>query len=427
MAAKTIVYRKLIKPSSPTPSSFRHLNLTLMDYTNIPHYIPIASFYSIPKNCDINQISHILEKSLSKVLSSYYPFAGQFKDNNSYVDCNDIGVEYLHVRINCPMSEILNHPNNDVVDVVFPQDLPWGITLNRSPLVVQLSNFDCGGIAVSACLSHKIADGYSFSRFLNDWADIARQVDFKPSPQFNASSFFPLMDDAPAIPNGVPEPQQHVSRMYNFSSSSLRRLKNVVAKNSGVQNPTRIEVATALLHKCGVAVSMEKSGVFKPTLLSHVMNIRPPIPLNTMGNAFCLFGSITMTEDKITLPNYVAELQKAKQHLRDELKDKGTNQLATHALEVLKQGVDIMKQGIFDAYSCTSFCNFGLYTIDFGWGRPVRVTLAKNSMKNHFLFLDDPSGDGINVLVTLTKTDMLIFQSNKELLEFATPVVQSTK
>ncbi|PHU03626.1 hypothetical protein BC332_28877 [Capsicum chinense] len=105
------------------------------------------------------------------------------------------------------MSEILNHPNNYVVDVVFPQYLPWSSTLNGSPLLVQFSYFDCGGIVVSACLSHKIVDGYSFSRFLNDWADIARQVYLKPSPQFNASSFLPLMDDAPAIPNGVPEPQ----------------------------------------------------------------------------------------------------------------------------------------------------------------------------------------------------------------------------
>ncbi|KAM3398916.1 hypothetical protein P3S68_002432 [Capsicum galapagoense] len=101
------------------------------------------------------------------------------------------------------MSKILNYPYNDVVDVVFPQDFPWGSTLNRSPLLVQLSHFDCGGIAVNACLSHKIADGYSFSRFLNDWAATARKVDFEPSPQFNASSIFPLMDDGLDISNAV--------------------------------------------------------------------------------------------------------------------------------------------------------------------------------------------------------------------------------
>ncbi|KAF3635005.1 putative deacetylvindoline O-acetyltransferase-like [Capsicum annuum] len=425
MAASTIVSRKIIKPFTPTPPSLVHHNLSLVDYINTPEYCPIVFFYSKPENCDINQISHILENSLSKVLSFYYLFAGLIKDDNSYVDCNDMGVEYLHVRISCPMSEILNHPYNDVVDVVFPHDLPWSSSLNRSPLVVQLSHFDCGGIAVSACLSHKVVDGYSLSRFLNDWADIARQVDFKPSPQFNASSFIPLMDDAPAIPNGVPEPQRHVSRMYNFSSSSLRKLKDIVATDSGVvQNPTRVEVATALLLRCGVVASMEKSGAFKPILWSHVMNMRPPIPLDTIGNAISCFGSVAMTEDDIKLPNLFARLREAKQQLRGELKDKNTDQLAAHVLKERKEGADI-KMDMFGAYySCTSICNLGFCTIDFGWGRPVRVTLARNSRKNNFLFLDDPSGDGINVIVTLTEDDMLMFQNNKELLEFASPVVQ---
>ncbi|CAN4076292.1 unnamed protein product [Withania somnifera] len=409
MAASTIVSRKMIKPSSPIPPSLRHHNLSLMDCINIP-------------------LLHILESSLSKVLSSYYPFAGRHKDNNSHVDCNDTGAEYLNVRINCPMSEILNHPYNDIVDVVFPQDFPWSISLNRSPLVVQLSLFDCGGITVSVCLSHKIADAYSLCTFVNDWASTARDhLDFKPSPQFNASSFFQPIHDPPAIPIDVPKPQPHVSRIYNFSSSSLGRLKDIIvsATNSEVVkiNPTRIEVATALLHKCGAALSMEKSGVFKPSALRHVMNLRPPIPLNTMGNACVLFGSITKTEDDIKLPNFIAQLQEAKQQLRDDLKDMNTNQIAAHALERLKHGADIMEFNKYDTYSCRSVCNFGLYTIDFGWGRPVRVTLAGNPTKNHFLFMDDSTGDGINVLVSLTEADMLIFQNNKELLEFASPVV----
>ncbi|KAM3303102.1 hypothetical protein P3S67_014132 [Capsicum chacoense] len=49
------------------------------------------------------------------------------------------------------MSEILNNPYNDAIDIVFPQDLPWNnsISSGRSLLVVQLSHFDCGGLAVT--------------------------------------------------------------------------------------------------------------------------------------------------------------------------------------------------------------------------------------------------------------------------------------
>nr|UTN00743.1 acylinositol acyltransferase [Solanum quitoense] len=428
MATSTLLSRKLIKLLSPTPPSLRLYNLSLMDCTNPPQYSPVAFFYPKPQNCNKIQISQILENSLSKVLTSYYPFAGRIKDNNTYVECNDTGAgaEYLNVRISCPMSEILDHPYNDVVDVVFPQDVPWGNALNRSPLVLQLSHFDCGGIAVSICLSHKLADGYSLHKFVSDWAATARQVDFKPSSQFNASTFFPLKDDPPVFTpiNAPSESRRHVSRIYNFSSSSLGRLKDIVA----VQNPTRIEVATALIHKCGVNASMQNSGVFKPTLLSHAMNLRPPIPLNTIGNATCLYSSKAMMEDDIKLSNYVARLRKAKQQVRDELKSLDMNQTVPYAFGKVKELVGMMERDIFDIYICTSVCNIELYKItNFGWGSPIRVTQPGYPMKKSIVILDDPSGKGINALITLPEDDMSIFHNNKELLDFASPIVESTK
>ncbi|KAH0746718.1 hypothetical protein KY285_008375 [Solanum tuberosum] len=432
MASSTIVSKKMIKLFSPTPPSLRCHKLSFMDHINIPLHSPFAFFYPKPQNYSnkISQISQILENSLSKVLSFYYPLAGKIKDNNTYVDCDDTGAEYLNVRINCPMSQILNHPYNDVVDVVFPKDLPWSSTLNRSPLVVQLSHFDCGGIAISACMSHAIIDGYSSTKFINDWAAIARHVDFKPSPQFNASTFFPLMmrdASSSTLPVMHHPSQRHVSRIYNFSSSNLGRLKDIVTKNSHVNNPTRLEVASALVHKCGVIMSMEKSGMFKPTLMSHAINLRPPIPLNTMGNATCIILTKTMTEDEVKLPNFVAQLQKDKQQLRGKLKDMNKDMIPLYTLELAKNVMNIIEKDTCDVYLCSGISNTGLHKIDFGWGRPVRVTLATHPMKNNFLFLDEPSGDGINVLITLTKDDMLNFQNNKELLQFASPVVESTK
>ncbi|XP_004251382.3 acylsugar acyltransferase 3-like [Solanum lycopersicum] len=431
MASSTILSRKFIKPSPPTPSSHRHYNLSFRDQTANNLYLPIAALYSKPENHTITQISNILENSLSKILFFYYPFGGRIKDNK-YVDCNDIGAEYFNVHINCQMSEILSNPYNDAIEIVFPQNLAWGNSLSEersSLLVVQLSHFDCGGVGISICLSHKVADGYSGCKFLSDWVSMARddhKLNFQLSCQFDGASFFPPIDNPPPMPNVVPDPERCVSRMYNLSSSTLLKLKDiVVSTNPQIQNPSRIEVATALFHKCGVDVSMAKSGVFRRTVLFHVMNLRPPIPFNTIGNATCYFSTRAMSIDKTTLPNYVGELQKAKQQIRYELKDMNTKELALHAIEKIKEIVNIAKDDCFDMYFCTSLCTFGSRKIDFGWGSPLRVTHVKDPMKNKFIFMDDPSGEGINVLITLTEADMLLFESNKELLEFASPVVQS--
>ncbi|KAK6776508.1 hypothetical protein RDI58_027509 [Solanum bulbocastanum] len=90
MASSTILSRKMIKFLSLTPPSLRHHNLSFMDCINLPQYSPFAFFYPKPENYNKNQISQILENSLSKVLSSYY---GRIKDNNTYVDCDDTGIE----------------------------------------------------------------------------------------------------------------------------------------------------------------------------------------------------------------------------------------------------------------------------------------------------------------------------------------------
>nr|XP_033512495.1 acylsugar acyltransferase 3-like [Nicotiana tomentosiformis] len=231
------------------------------------------------------------------------------------------------------------------------------------------------------------------------------------------------MDDPPVIPNVVRE--QCVSRMFNISSYSLGKLKDIVSTNSEVQNLTRIEVATALVHKCGMSVSMANSGLFRPSLVTHLMNLHPHFPLNTIGNAYCFLNSATTTEDEIQLPHIVAQLRKAKQHQRNMLKDMSSDKIALHALESINAGVNIIIEKKYDPYMYSSLCNLGLYKIDFGWGKPINVTLARSPMKNNIVFLDNPSGEGINTLITLREADMLIFQSNKELLEFAYPVVYS--
>ncbi|KAK4711210.1 hypothetical protein R3W88_005723 [Solanum pinnatisectum] len=84
-----------------------------------------------------------------------------------------------------PMAVLYSNPAANNVKLVYSQDLPWRTPSSfndRRLLVVQLSHFDCGVTAVSVCISHKIVDAYSISKFLNDWAAITREPDLKPSP-----------------------------------------------------------------------------------------------------------------------------------------------------------------------------------------------------------------------------------------------------
>ncbi|KAL7244445.1 hypothetical protein ACSBR1_016654 [Camellia fascicularis] len=51
-----------------------------------------------------------------------------------------------------------------------------------------------------------------------------------------------------------------------------------------------------------------------------------------------------------------------------------------------------------DYFSCTSMCNGGMYEANFGWGRPVWVSLGGAEdplVMNLIFFMDTKSGGGI--------------------------------
>ncbi|KAD5960379.1 hypothetical protein E3N88_11851 [Mikania micrantha] len=64
-------------------------------------------------------------------------------------------------------------------------------------------------------------------------------------------------------------------------------------------------------------------------------------------------------------------------------------------------------------------CGFPINLIDFGWGSPIKATVPGNLMKNSFVFMDAPNGEGIEVLACLKNKDMDVIQRDSELLSFA--------
>lgn len=188
-----------IKPASPTPSRLKCYNLSPMDIYSPCAYMPFVFYYPnrAPNNAhDIADKSCRLKPTLSEILVQYYPIAARW-NFGSYVDYNDEGVEFQEVDMKCGLFEILEKFEDEATGLVFPAGLVWANPNNSSSLlVVQFTNFECGGISIAVCLSHKLIDVSSFSTFMTSWATKMRtnasSEDVLLSPHFMS---FPSIDD----------------------------------------------------------------------------------------------------------------------------------------------------------------------------------------------------------------------------------------
>ncbi|KAL0406628.1 UNVERIFIED_CONTAM: Stemmadenine O-acetyltransferase [Sesamum latifolium] len=164
------IAKEMIKPSSsPAPPHLRKLQLSFLDQLAPPTYIHIILYYqAFHHHHDSGETSRKLKRSLSDALTIYYPLAGRLRDN-SWVDCNDAGAEYVEAWFN----------NVQLSEKSGKEELKQYVPLEPSgggdiPLAVQVSFFGCGGMAIGFCLSHRLADAMSLVTFINAWAAACR-------------------------------------------------------------------------------------------------------------------------------------------------------------------------------------------------------------------------------------------------------------
>ncbi|KAL0005483.1 hypothetical protein SO802_013044 [Lithocarpus litseifolius] len=95
---------------------------------------------------------------------------------------------------------------------------------------VQANYFTCGGIAIGACISHKIADGTSFIMFMKTWAATARG-DSDIYPQFQAATLFPPTSTLSGFqPENSMIKEKLVLKRFVFSSASIVALREKIRR-----------------------------------------------------------------------------------------------------------------------------------------------------------------------------------------------------
>ncbi|KAL0456440.1 UNVERIFIED_CONTAM: Acylsugar acyltransferase 3 [Sesamum latifolium] len=151
-----VVSRKLIKPCKPTPSHLRTYKISLIDEFNPSMHVIRILFY--PSNQVVNG-KHItsLEESLSQVLPLFYPIAGRYHKDKHYVDCNDEGAEFSVAEVHCRLHQLIGPDvTSEQLNHLLPLEIGVADELTDPMLAVQVSKFQCGGLAIGVCSSHRI-------------------------------------------------------------------------------------------------------------------------------------------------------------------------------------------------------------------------------------------------------------------------------
>ncbi|KAK0582456.1 hypothetical protein LWI29_025844 [Acer saccharum] len=419
-----IISKKLIKPSIPTPSHLQNMSLSLMDIRLLPRTVPIIFYYPAHGNCHPDSVEHVerlkrLEKSLSEILTLYYPLAGRYVEEKLSIDCNDEGVEYAKALVNGKLSQILQGQFEIKELNRFIPDHNQVEESATSPLVaVQINIFNCGGIAIGLLTSHRIIDGFTLFLFTNGWAKACKvgNINDVIVPNFEAGILFPPTDTPVVkLPSLSKTTSQVVTKRFVLNASTISKLK------ADVMTPSTTEVVIALIWRAQINAAQARYGFLRTSLLSVAVNLRgktfKKVPENCCGNIYTVgtarfeadetrMGSLNVFVDQVrdAVRNTIVEFGKQKEEDEDGFFSK---LIMKPCIELDEQ----VRKGEGDIHRFSSLRNFPSYEVDFGWGKPAWVSLVQRPYKSVML-LDTKAGDGIEAWVTMDKEEMAYFQND---------------
>ncbi|KAG5570106.1 hypothetical protein H5410_059872, partial [Solanum commersonii] len=174
-----ILWTKLIKPCLPTPPHLQRYKLSFFDQLSEKEHVPFVLFYANNNFINNSTIDERLEQSLSKILTHVYPVAGMYDKDECSILCLDQGVSYTKAKVNCKLDNFLEKTSKDLglAGLFWPHENKNVNETNLmvSPIVIaQVTEFECGGLAMSLSGSHPAMDGFSNVKFLFEWAKVCR-------------------------------------------------------------------------------------------------------------------------------------------------------------------------------------------------------------------------------------------------------------
>ncbi|KAM7482312.1 hypothetical protein LguiB_006895 [Lonicera macranthoides] len=413
-----ILSEKLIIPHTPTPPNLHNYKISATDELAPTMNVPLIFYYQSP---NANIFNH-LKNSLAQTLTQFYPLAGRYKKESHSVDCNDQGVKYVEAQVKFKLSEIISQGPKikpELLNNFIPCEI-GAVDEDSDPLLaIQVTTFDCGGLAVGLCVSHRIADASTLGNFVNAWAAKSKgnRAYENHYPIFQSASYFPgrnLDGTDVGIPRNIINGRLEAhTKMFFFSTTAI----SVLREKAGGRH-SKVQLVFALIWSALMGVDKVKKGRQRASVILQAVNLRektiPPIPKHSCGNFWGLAMPRSETGDFQTLVTLLSgSVRKTAKEFGRVLCDGDEGQMVV--IEPLKEVSEILGDDEVSTYWFSSWSKFPFYEADFGWGKPVWVSSVNLRVKNAVFLMDEREGDGIEAWVHLDKNAMLDFQQDADI------------
>ncbi|KAK2640942.1 hypothetical protein Ddye_022705 [Dipteronia dyeriana] len=414
MVEVSIISTEIIKPSSPTPDHLRTYKLSLLDQISSQKYYSFVHFYSGP--CETST----LKAALSNTLTHYYPFAGRVHDDFSIV-CDDTGATFIEAKVSGDVSDILKRPQNEVMEHLVPQQQS---TTNHEILAVQLNRFNCGGVAISVGFRHVVADAVAAANFIKTWATLASATgaDITENVVYDCTSIFPPQDISGVPINHMRSSQGITLKRFVFDCSNISALRQEFGNQT-----TRFQVLAALVWGAVISAKRATNHEYEPNAMSIAtlpINLRKkadsdsvsaPIPDQCIGNIISPAIAFCPIKDTVDYKILAAKLQESISRISME----SVKKTSADGSRLLRGRGTSKNNNQRSMLMISSLCRLPFYDTDFGWGKPVWVTIVRPEYDDSAVFFDTRDGKGIELWIQLPEQDMAVFEQDPTILAYA--------
>uniref|UniRef100_K3Y7I8 Agmatine coumaroyltransferase-2 n=1 Tax=Setaria italica TaxID=4555 RepID=K3Y7I8_SETIT len=416
----TVKSSKAVKPANGPAAAPDVVPLSVFDKVNFDTYVSVIYVFRPP-----TPPNAALEAGLARALAEYPEWAGRLGVDgrgNRAILLNGEGARLVEATADVALDAVLPlspapevrslHPSEDGAEEV---------------MLVQLTRFACGGLAVGFTAHHLVSDGRATSNFFVAWSQATRGVPVDPVPVHDRASFFKPRDpprvefDHRGVEFKKPEPAApplHAEAAH-FSREFIARLKSQASPPGGRPCST-LRCVVAHLWRCITAArGLDAAGAATTSVCIAVdgrARMIQPVPDGYTGNVVLWARPTAAARDLVARPlrHAVELINRELARVDGSYFGSFVDFAASGAVEAegLVPAADAAEMVLSPNIEVDSWLRIPFYDLDFGGGRPCFFMPSYLPVEGLLILLPSCYGDGsVDAYVPLFSRHMDAFKS----------------